>query len=269
MKVTFEELAAKYPIQDIAPYGACLIVPGAEFDPDWEVSLGDLGYACHMTDYDGKPVTLVQKKKAAVEGKVVYVPPVKKPEAQTERAERTEALQGRKQGGNMWKHIWTREEDGLLIELWNKTPRIIVAEITKAFTAKFPERSFMAVTNRVTALQLEGRIQPRFRTKKQKSKEAKRTPEKPSPEPKATKNPFSADAADTALMTVAEIAKLSEAYDALSKRYVELGTELGSLRDFVEANLSVKYKLANLERNLIKHKHAVSGEAMLPMEVQE
>jgi transposase-like protein len=73
--ITFEELAQRFPIRNVAPYGACVVVPGVEFDPDWEVYLGDQGCRCIMTDLDGAPVTLVQRKNVTGQGmRDVYVP---------------------------------------------------------------------------------------------------------------------------------------------------------------------------------------------------
>ena len=78
VKVSIEELKARFgPPLAVAPYGECLVVQGAEFDPDWEVYLGDEGYKCFFTDLDGHPVTLVRLKRVVPEGKVVYVPPPK------------------------------------------------------------------------------------------------------------------------------------------------------------------------------------------------
>ena len=60
---------------------------------------------------------------------------------------------------------------------------------------------------------------------------------------------------------------LQQAYDALSEEFNELKVDHESLRDFVEANLSVKGRLNKLDRNLLRHKHErCTGEAMLPME---
>jgi hypothetical protein len=70
----------------------------------------------------------------------------------------------------------------------------------------------------------------------------------------------SVDPACTVLVAFAGIAKLSEAIEALK-------LELANLTDFVQANVAVKYRMDGLERNLIRHKHAVgSGEAMPPFE---
>lgn len=72
-----EDLKQKYPIQEVAPYGTCIVVPGAEFDPDNEANLFDQGYKCFDTSIDGKPVTLVRLVKAEKGSgeKTVYSPP--------------------------------------------------------------------------------------------------------------------------------------------------------------------------------------------------
>jgi hypothetical protein len=74
--VTVEELRQKFPVQNVAPHGDCIVVPGHKFDPDWEVFLGDQGYKCFMADLGGKPVTLVKLKTQAKaeSGKQVYQP---------------------------------------------------------------------------------------------------------------------------------------------------------------------------------------------------
>jgi hypothetical protein len=73
--ITFEELAVKFPVQNVAPYGAVVVVPGVEFDPDWEVFLGDRGYRCRFIDLDQRPVVLVQRKNPSGQGeREVYVP---------------------------------------------------------------------------------------------------------------------------------------------------------------------------------------------------
>jgi hypothetical protein len=61
--ITLEELKQKYPVKDVAPYGSCIIVPGSEFNPDWEAELDDQGVKVFMTSLDQRPVTLVQVKK--------------------------------------------------------------------------------------------------------------------------------------------------------------------------------------------------------------
>jgi hypothetical protein len=75
-KISVELLRAKFPVEKFTLYGECIVVPGIEFDPDWEVILVDQGYKCVNTDVDGVQVTLVRLKKPAAEGeKVVFKPP--------------------------------------------------------------------------------------------------------------------------------------------------------------------------------------------------
>ena len=128
--------------------------------------------------------------------------------------------------------------------------------------AAFPKRTEAATKLRIKRLQNHGVIQKRLMWRK--DKEAKRSPEKPAEKEAIVSN-------DAELELRAKLDKridiLGEAYDALSKAYVKLRTEHESLKDFVEANLSVKYRLDKLERNILKHKHAEgSGEAMTPLE---
>jgi hypothetical protein len=141
--VSIDELKARFgPALNVAPFGECIVIQGDKFDPDWEVSLGDKGYTCHFTDFDGHAVTLIQLKKAVAEGKVVYVPP-KKPEPavipevysndvevkETEKVEKkVYALQGPR-----WtiaeKTELLKEYDRLVAEGKKYGSRIILAEL--------------------------------------------------------------------------------------------------------------------------------------------
>jgi hypothetical protein len=49
-----------FSIENHPPFGDCFVVPGKEFDPDWEDSLADDGHACHNVFLKEKPVTLVE-----------------------------------------------------------------------------------------------------------------------------------------------------------------------------------------------------------------
>ncbi len=115
MKTTFEELSTKYPIQNVTPYGECIVVPGAEFDPDWEAYLGDQGCRCIMTDLDGKPVTLVQRKNHSGQGeKIVYENKGTKDARKMEKAENktaTTKLKGCQKGPS-----WSVEEEEQLLK---------------------------------------------------------------------------------------------------------------------------------------------------------
>ena len=72
--IGIEDLKQRYPdVRDIKPYGFVVVVPGKEFDPDWEFQLEDQGYKVHLVELDRKPVALVScvKKKPVEEGTAV------------------------------------------------------------------------------------------------------------------------------------------------------------------------------------------------------
>ncbi len=291
--VSIEELKQRFgPPLSVAPYGECLIVQGAEFDPDWEVLLSDRGFNCFNIDLDTHPVTLVQLKKRVAEGKVAYVPPAKSPKDarsnsvidgekevekmeknEPKKAERTEALRERKQGGKRGLN-WTPKEDAELLKAYDS----LISEgkrygIVKVIAAKFPDRSGSAAYQRLKRL-LKKRGE-------KASKAAKSAPEKVvSKEPiekfaEITKSTGDIEKTDSELA----IEVLQQAYDALSKAYVEVKTELKKQQDFVlnfvyvplnqnaEALKDLQAKYKKLRKKLARHKHAVgSGEAMLPLE---
>jgi hypothetical protein len=119
----------------VAPYGSCIVVPGDEFDPDWEVFLGDQGYKCFFIDLDRKPVTLVKLPKGvgkSEDEKEVYRPP-------------SQVLP---------KH-WSPEEDEVLIKLWNDNVLI------EKMTPSFPHRTEAAIRLRIQRLEKYGKIKKR------------------------------------------------------------------------------------------------------------
>lgn len=208
-----------------------------------------------------------------------------------------EILRGRSGGGNMWTKLWPLKEDDLLVELWNKTPHLKVKDIFVEFSKKFSERSLGSVGNRLTGLQKEKRIQPRW-TLKQKREGAKATNdtsviksdsaikspettgaekseksiEAPGPEVVSVEKPASRlDTADVLVDLVASVRMLIEANDSLNKAYVELKTKLNEqarlIQEILLANQCIEENFDELRRDLIRHKHAdKTGEAMLPME---
>ena len=83
--IGIEELKQRFPdVRDIKPYGFVVVVPGKEFDPDWEFQLEDKGYKVHLVELDRRPVALVScvKKEAVEESeREVYAPPPPDPES--------------------------------------------------------------------------------------------------------------------------------------------------------------------------------------------
>jgi len=123
--VTIEELKNKYPVKDVAPYGSCIVVPGDEFDPDWEHYLAEQGFKCFLTDLEMKPVTLVRLKPAA-------------------------SIPTRKSGKTPLGYHWTPEEDQQLIQLAKQ--KLSFEEISK----QLPGRTAIAVKNRIGRLEKRG-----------------------------------------------------------------------------------------------------------------
>lgn len=135
MTVNVEELKQKFPVKDVPPYGNCIVVPGTEFNPDWEAELDDQGFLCAFTDLDQKAVTLVRL------GKKVG----------SEPAEREVP---RSPSPALPKH-WSPEEDEVLVKLWNE--RVLIEKMTPSF----PRRTEAAIRLRIQRLEKYGRIKKR------------------------------------------------------------------------------------------------------------
>lgn len=155
--VSFEELSQKYPTHNVPPYGMCVVVPGDEFDPDWEALLEDC--SCHFTDFEGKSVTLVQQAHKNKGEGVVYVPP--KPVAASAEAK------GKKQtlipgARSSPSQKWRPEEDKVLVKLWNE--RVLIEKMTPSF----PGRTEAAIRLRIQRLEKYGKIKKRTGRGRQK-----------------------------------------------------------------------------------------------------
>lgn len=168
--IRFEELNKRFPTENIAPYGEVLVIPGPEFDPDWEFFLGEQGCKCYMIDLHGQPVTLVKVKKA--EGKGGGEKQVYSPQARPVAA----------------GDVWTPKDDETLIQLWNRRTKVPVIAL------EFPNRSRASVSNRIRRLIRKGTIKPRWRrgqgkrrekAKKSTAKRAEKTVPESTPGPPA------------------------------------------------------------------------------------
>jgi len=151
--VTVDDLKAKFAVLDVPPHGDCVIVPGHEFNPDWEVELEDQGYKCFNTDLDGHPVMLVRlKMNNEGQGERIVFSPDPKP---LKRSNMKDAY-----------HLWNPDEDAYLIGLWNREPRLPFVGIFDEFFKRYPKRATNAIASRIGLLQQRGRIRPRFTTKR-------------------------------------------------------------------------------------------------------
>ena len=161
--ITVEELKAKFAVRDMPPHGKCIVVPGDEFDPDWEAELDEQGYSIIETDFGdpAKPVTLVKLKSRmkADSPKEVYHP-------------EPNALPQKRKPVAPWKdpsYYWKAEEDELIIALCNRKKNI--PEIHEELHKRFPNRSINAVKCRVNRLIKAGKISGRWHKGEYKQKE--------------------------------------------------------------------------------------------------
>jgi hypothetical protein len=61
--ITIEDLKTKFVVSKVAPYGEVIMVPGADFDPDWEALLEEEGFGCVFTEMNSEKFTLVRLEK--------------------------------------------------------------------------------------------------------------------------------------------------------------------------------------------------------------
>ena len=171
--------------------------------------------------------------------------------------------------------MWTAEEDAFLAELWKQVPKLTSRVIAQKFVERFPKRRASAVPSRICVLQVKGVISPRWKLKRKdgennaaalkgiEATESEKSTSAPEPEVKVD---FELALANLTFETKREI-------DQLTKALSDLKTEFERQKNFV-LDIYVRMSKNNntietLEPALRKHKHAVSGEAMLPMEAQQ
>jgi len=167
-----DDLKLKFPLKEFSPYGFCIVVPGAEFDPDWETELGDKGYKCFNTDVDGKPVTLVRvaKTEKGSGEKTVYSPSTA-PTAPTVPTAPTTSTES-----ETFPRRWPENEEKRLLERWNKV-KGTAAERSVALAPEFPGRTAQAIMLRAKKLRRERGLSRRY------GKRSKKASEKASAEP--------------------------------------------------------------------------------------
>jgi hypothetical protein len=110
-ELNIEDLKKRFPVQDVKPYGPCIIVPGTEFNPDWEGILDDKGYRCTNCDIGGKAVTLVCLKLEKGSTGEVYRPG---PETKDPPASREKPSRKRRE------NLWDPKDEERLLKRWNE-----------------------------------------------------------------------------------------------------------------------------------------------------
>lgn len=186
--VTIQELRERFILRDCPPYGPCLVVPGEEFNPDWEAEL-DIDVI--KTDFGdpSKPYTLIPVKDEK---------PIDTPGLSTSPKNGVEVL-----AMNDPESAWKDEEFEFLIKLWSKQPRLTLKKMTKEFGKKFKGRSKDAIKDAFDRLKKKGKIQPRWKIKRKKgiTQEEERKELKP---PKSPKEPVTRTDLAAALAALVE-----------------------------------------------------------------
>lgn len=295
-KVSVEDLKSKFPVRIIAPYGECIIVPGSEFDPDWEVWLGEKGYGCRFTDLDGRPVTLVSIKKsaAAVSGsmvsgeRAVFAPspvPAVAPKIVVSNEHQKQAAETPKGRGNMRspERIWRPEEEDLIVNLWSQEPLLSVGQVIAGFRSKFPERTPNSLTSRIGVLQTRGLIKSRFNHRRKNAKHEEKAEKHKKPGPKPERSGFVSPGAVALIENEVcippsgdveiKVTPVSASKGSSEERVQQASVPLDAMvlflkhaQDDLKCTEEFMRRLDRIERELRLHKHASgSGEAMAPL----
>jgi hypothetical protein len=130
----FETLKNKYPIQQIAMYGDCIIIPIVEFGDDWEKRLKEEGYMSHVVQINYVGRWAVQLRKAEVYKKEPFPDPPK------EKSSKKEIL-----AINRNKADWTKEEKDRLMKRWSEVTPPTALGKARELQKEFPERSEQAI----------------------------------------------------------------------------------------------------------------------------
>lgn len=137
--VSIEELKEQFEVDQTGR----IVIPILKFDSSWDKELLELGYECHANN-----------------NKVV----VTRFETGAKKPVRARGIR---------PDSWTKEEIDLLIKLWNQK------DLTKKEIAKrFPNRNECAITNKLARLRNSGKIKGRWKARKTKEREAKRSAKK-------------------------------------------------------------------------------------------
>jgi hypothetical protein len=143
-------------VKNVPPHGECIVVPGDQFDPDWEAFLDEQGYGCVFTDFGEKPVTLVLTiKRHGKSERTVYEPRTEKKEPPTPEATR----KGRSNLSAMKGPQWGLKDEQRLISRINELKGSL-EEKCRALTKEFQERSPNAILQKYRKLVKAGLPRP-------------------------------------------------------------------------------------------------------------
>ncbi len=134
IKIT--DLQDKFIERNVPPYGRVLMVPGKDFDPDWEDALAEMGYGCVFTEIGQEKFTLVLLEKEEVPEEETAAKPEVEREDSGQFAKHRGAPAGRKV--NHWSHA----DEERLIKRVEEMPRTTTFEDKCALLVQeFPGRT--------------------------------------------------------------------------------------------------------------------------------
>jgi hypothetical protein len=151
-EVTIEELKDRFIVRDVPPYGFVVMIPGCDFDPDWEALLEEEGFGCVFTEINSEKFTLVK---------------LEKEEGEEETATRPEV--GRRRGvpSGQKPNYWSAAEEERLLWRMGELPGTI-DEKGAQLLLEFPARTATGLLKKYQKLKRKSKSRQRVgRPKKQ------------------------------------------------------------------------------------------------------
>lgn len=296
MTVSIAELQAKGYLQMVDPlWGECLIIPTGEFTHDMEVSLAAEGLRCHYSSLDGHAVVFVQLKKSTAAGKTVYVPPSKPVMPVVEpkdgrgngNLEVKETKEEEIGASEIERTEYVDTENALLLKEYDalaatgkKYGALKIVSIMPQFRVHHSESGIKQHLKRL----LKNREKNKASNKGAESTKSEKSTVKVEVLPTSAKYAPFEDVWTFADRNESPLKKRAEAFYEAAVEANLPGAIVGSviscfqecdaneklMADQIADNerfaVEVEQKIKDLRKEFCGHKHAVSGEAMLPLE---
>jgi hypothetical protein len=183
--VTIDELRRQFKVDSIPPYGLVIVVPGDEFDPDWEA---ELDVDVIQTDFGdpAEPFTLIPLKKGEKPTGIPAIP--KQPESSSKVPNKTRK---RKEG------TWTLKDEERLLKRWNEVEGAAMErakQLAPEFNGRKPEAVYQKHWSLITGYLQKKKDQkmPRdiVEQKRKVSKSEQEVAEEPEVEPRLIRMDF-------------------------------------------------------------------------------
>lgn len=117
IKIT--DLQDKFVERNVPPYGRVLMIPGKDFDPDWEAALEDMGFGCVFTEINSEKFTLVKLEKEEGEEESTAEP---------------------RSGAGKFLTNWSRADQDRLLKRMKESPGTIKEKVAQ-LVSEFPGRT--------------------------------------------------------------------------------------------------------------------------------